>query len=170
MQETHDESNQGSGAPVAGGPEGLGSHKYRIEFRAQGSEGAFARATQFTKKVPEVTAHQKGDVIWSKYSFDALVFSQTTACLVLQGADLRNIFTARAYCVLQHTHTTPSLVSKDEHILDYGPFYLLKGTPSPVHDPPLRLQNAVMARLGSHPEGLSDLEIVLFLIMTVCPP
>jgi hypothetical protein len=170
VQETHDEGDQSTGAAVAGGPEGLGQHQYRIEFRAQGFEGAFARASQFTKTIPEVTQHPKGSLIWSKYCFGALTFSQTTACIVLQGADLRNIFTARACCVLVHTHTTPSLEKVEEHILDYGPFYLLKGVPSPVHDPPLRLKNVVMARLGTQPEGLSDLEIVTFLIMAVCPP
>jgi hypothetical protein len=117
-----------------------------------------------------VTSHPRGNIFWSKYYFNNLVFSQMTACIVMQGADLRSIFSARSYCVLQHTHEAPNLTIEDERVLDYGPFYLLKGVPSQVYDPPLRLKNVVMARLGAHPEGLTDIELVTFLIMSVCPP
>lgn len=170
MQKTHDESDQGTGAAATGGPEGLGQHTYRIEFRAQGTEGALARATQFGMTNQEVTAHPKGNVLWLKYCFDNLVFSQMTACSVLQGADLRSIFSARSYCVLQHTHETAHLRVEDAFVLDHGPFYLLQGVLSQVYDPPLRLKKAIMARLGARPQGLSDIELVTFLIMTVCPP
>jgi hypothetical protein len=137
---------------------------YRVEFKMHGTQGAFARMPLGSVLLHDHTQHAKGSITWTKYSAPALVFSQLTACLILQGADLRNVFTERAYAVIANKD------GEEVRILDYGPFYLLKGSLSPVHEPPLRLRDVVLARLQERPKDTTNLEIVTHLIMSVCPP
>ena len=82
---------------------------------------------------------------------------------MLQGVDLRDIFTERSFAVICDGE-------KDITVWDHGPFYLLKGTLSSVGDPPLRQKDAVLARLIKYPQNMTPLEVTTYLILTVYPP
>jgi hypothetical protein len=137
--------------------------KERIEICADGAEGPLAWATRGVFSTPVCTPHPKGKIFWCKFAFDELVFSHLTAMLVLQGGDLRHVFSARSY------------IKFGKHLVDYGPFYLLKGALSKVTSPPLRLQGGVvLAKIENRPfdgdrPALTDLEIVTHLIAEVLP-
>lgn len=132
-----------------------------------GTEGAFAYTPTFNIRRSEITAHPKGYIHWVRYSTPALVFSHLTTSLILQGIDLRTVLTQRSFTLLCDVSEEDPVAPQ---LLDYGPFYLLKGALTPVYRPPLRLEDVVIARLMERPEGLTDLELVTYLIMTVCPP
>lgn len=167
MQETRDEGNEGAGSSAPAGTEGVGTgegpHRItteRIEICADGAVLAWARSGSWT--TPNYTLHSTGVILWSKFVFDELTFSHLTAMLVLQGGDLRHVFTGRSYI-------------KFGGLVEYGPFYLLKGSLSKVTSPPLRLEGGVvLARLRdqsvlSDKPKLTDLEIVTHLLAEVLP-
>ena len=142
----------------------MGKSPYRVEFRSHGTEGAFARSSGFfSARHHESTPHPDGMIQWARYEHHALTFSHLATCLVLQGADLRNIFTERSFAVICDGE-------KDVVVWDHGPFYLLKGTLSSVGDPPLRLKDAVLACLVDYPKNLTPLEVTTYLILTLYPP
>jgi len=134
----------------------------RVEISADGVVGPLAWARSGSWTTPNYTLHSTGVILWSRFDFDELVFSHLTAMLVLQGGDLRHVFTGRSYI-------------RFGDLVEYGPFYLLKGSLSKVTDPPLRLKGGVvLARLRdqsvlSEKPKLTDLEIVTHLITEVLP-
>lgn len=169
MQETRDEGNEGAGSSAPAGTEGVGTREgfhrvateRRIQICANGEELAWARSGAWS--TPNCTSHPKGSIFWGKFMFDELVFSHLTAMLVLQGGDLRHVFTDRSH------------IKFGEQLVEYGPFYLLKGSLSKVTSPPLRLEGGVvLAKLENRPfhnerPALTDLEIVTHLLAEVLP-
>lgn len=76
--------------------------------------------------------------------------------LVVQGMLLQDFFPPDVY----FCHASGQSVAQ-------GPFFLLRGTLSLPHDPPLRLMNMTLAKVESLPAGMSKEEMLGVLLSNV---
>lgn len=161
MPEVQTMQHEGGGGAAGPGTEEArrveqGPHRVDIALCGAGWADAVAHVRLQYKQ--EATLHPRPSGLrYQRIDIESLVFSQVAAVLVLQGMTLQELFPPDAYF---QDRVQGALLAR-------GPFILLKGTLSEGWDPPLRMQNVVLAALEFVPPDVTKEEVLALLLKEV---
>ena len=155
MQASHDESNVSSGTGEGSGTQRLDKDTDRVELVGDGRPVPIGYCYAFQLMKGMRTDHVHFDMIRSP----SFVFEHAAALLAVQGKYLQEFFSPWVY----FQYKKAGAVS----VVSHGPYILLEGALSKTYDPPLRLQNLVLAHVLSSPEDMSRDRLLAVLLHAV---